>query len=445
MLDAARALYPFDPRLARETALDALTAARVAGRFAVGGGLPAVCRAVQTMPVPDGSRATVGDLLLDALATVDNDGLTAAVPLVRQSLAALQSTEHAPADEMRWLIYGGWAAGVLGDIETVRILGARSVQLARDNGALVMLTRALHNLAISELLSGSISDAEEHFAAGRNLVAPQSTLIDLGELLVLAWRGYESVRTEAEVHLRAATERSHGWVIGYIEYALATLELSVGRYREALLHVNAALTDGSYLLTTVLLPDAVEAAVRSDDRGSATAARAGCAERAQLCDTPLALGLYARVRALVADGAIERDYRESIDTLRSVRGFAHIARSHLVYGEWLRRQGRRVDAREQLGTALDMFESMGAHGFAQRARSELAATGEKVRKRSVETVDELTPQEAEVARLAAYGATNAEIAALMFISANTVDFHLRKIFRKLGITSRRDLRPRTGP
>jgi DNA-binding CsgD family transcriptional regulator len=442
MLDAARALYPFDARLARETALHALTAARAAGRFAEGGTW-AVSQAVKTMPVPDPSSATAGDLLLDALATLDNEGLAAAAPLLRTALAKLDATEHAPSDEMTWLIFGGWAAGVLGDLETVRVLGRRSVDLARDNGALVVLTRALHNLAISELVSGAISDAEVHFAAGRNLVAPQSTLIDLGELLVLAWRGDEIVRAEAELHLRVATERAHGWVIGYIEYGLATLELSASRYREALYHVNAALADSSYLLSAVLLPDAVEAAIRSNDRETAVMALAGCAERAQVCETALACGLYERSRALVETEDPERDYRASVDTLRSVRGLAHIARSHLVYGEWLRRQGRRLDARNELRTALDMFESIEARGFAKRARSELAATGENVRKRSVETVNELTPQEGEVARLAASGATNAEIAAMMFISANTVDFHLRKVFRKLGITSRRDLRSRS--
>jgi DNA-binding CsgD family transcriptional regulator len=441
MLTAARALYPLDARLARETVLAALTAAYMAGPFDTAGGTRAVARAARAMPVPAGSRATVGDLLLDALTTFEHQGLTAAAPLLRQSVAAVQSGTHPAQEEMHWLIFGGWAAGPLGDIEAMHVLATRSVQLAREQGALVVLTRALHNMAIAELLIGSLSDAESQFAAGRNLVTPQSTPVNLGDLLVLAWRDSgATVRAGADLKLREAAETGQGWMVAYIEYALTTLELSVGRYRDALVHVNAALAADSYLLSAVLPPDAVEAAVRSNEPHTAATALAVCEERARVSGTPLALGLYARSQALVAsDETAEGHYQEAIRTLRQVRGTAHIARTHLHYGEWLRRRGRRIDAREQLRTALDMFEAMGAKNFAQRSRSELEATGEKVRARSVETRNELTSQEAEVARLAAAGATNAEIGGKMFISPNTVDYHLRKVYRKLGVTSRRQL------
>jgi DNA-binding CsgD family transcriptional regulator len=339
------------------------------------------------------------------------------------------------------LTFGVWASGALGDIEAMHRLASRSVQLAREKGAFVLLTRALHNMAIADLLIGSVNDAETQFAAGRSLVTPQSTLIDLGDLLVLAWRGSGSVvRTEAAAKMREAVARSQGWMLVYIQYAVATLELSVGRYRDASAALEIALGEDSFLLPTTLFPDAVEAAVRSNDRHRAEAALSACEERARISGTSLARGLFARSQALLADGTeAARLYEDALSALSDVRGVSHVARTHLLFGEWLRRDQQRVPAREQLTTALALFDSMGAQNFAQRARSELAATGAKVRRRSVERRDELTPQEAHIARLAAEGATNAEIAADTFISANTVDFHLRKVYRKLQVTSRRQL------
>ena len=268
------------------------------------------------------------------------------------------------------------------------------------------LHRALHNLAIAELLLGSLSNAESQFAAGRNLVAPQSTLIDLGDLLVLAWAAPPQLcapRPQSSCTTRPP--KRAGWMVGYIEYTLATLELSVGgHYREALIHVNAALDADSYLLSAVLSPDAVEAAVRSNQPDAAATALAVSGERLASAARRSRSGCTARAQALISsDERAEDHYQASIDALRHVHGSTHIARTHLNYGEWLRRRGRRVNAREQLRTALDLFETMGAQNFARRSRSELEATGEKVRQRSVETRNALTPQEAEVARLAASG------------------------------------------
>jgi len=256
--------------------------------------------------------------------------------------------------------------------------------------------------------------------------------------MVLAWRGRETdVRAGAAA--LSAEAREFGLVVKWTEYAVVLLELGLGNY-----HAASSLASDHWnqdvMLGAVRAADAVEAHVRSGNNATAHAALAYLAERAVANQSALDLGLLARSQALMtSDSDAEASFRESIVKLEIRGARLQLARSQLVYGEWLRRQKRRRDARQQLEAARDTFESMGANGFADRARVELLATGAHARKRVDETRHDLTPQESQIARLAAGGATNPEIAARLFISANTVDYHLRKVYRKLDIKSRHDL------
>ena len=236
-----------------------------------------------------------------------------------------------------------------------------------------------------------------------------------------------------------AAEQGEGWKLSWLEYARSVLELGTGHYEEALAAVPRAYEENA-LLSAFALPDLIEAAVRCGQRAFAERAVERVARHAAPSPTPLALGLLARSRALLADGSdAETLYQEAITHLRQARGSGHLARAHLLYGEWLRRARRRRDAREHLRTAHRMFDEMGAAAFAQRASLELAATGETARRRAQAHSSNLTPQELQVAALAAAGFTNLEIASRLFISPKTVDYHLGKVFRKLGVGSRRQL------
>ena len=256
--------------------------------------------------------------------------------------------------------------------------------------------------------------------------------------MVAAWRGCETdVRAEAAT--LAAEAREFGLVVRWTDYAVMILELGLGNY-EAASALAWDVWNQDVLLGDVRAVDAVEAHVRSGKDAAARAALEHLGERAVANQSALDLGLLARGRALLgSDSEAEADYHDSIAELETCGAKLQLARTRLVYGEWLRRQRRRRDARVELEAARDIFELMGARGFADRARIELLATGARARKRVDETRHELTPQEAQIARLAAGGATNPEIATRLFISANTVDYHLRKVYRKLDISSRRDL------
>jgi DNA-binding CsgD family transcriptional regulator len=226
----------------------------------------------------------------------------------------------------------------------------------------------------------------------------------------------------------------------YANLSLSIFELAEGRYEKALAAAQSVADADAMGYSCQALPTVVEAAMRCNNRDVATGALACLAEQATASDTPWALGLLARCRALVADGSRAGAlYEEALDHLGKTSWRTEVARTHLLYGEWLRRQRRRTEAREQLRRAFDMFETMGARAFAERARVELLATGERARTRRAETAHDLTSRELQIARLAAQRATSREIAGQLFISANTVDYHLRKVFQKLGIASRHDL------
>jgi DNA-binding CsgD family transcriptional regulator len=230
--------------------------------------------------------------------------------------------------------------------------------------------------------------------------------------------------------------------LAIIRWASALLYNGLGRYEEALVAAQqAGENPHEFLFSTLALAELIEAAARSGKPESAVGALRRLSEHTRASGTHWALGVEARSRALLSDDeAAERLYREAIDQLARTCVRLELARAHLLYGEWLRRQRRRLDAREQLRHAHTLFTDFGMEAFAERARAELEATGEHARKRTVETRDDLTPQEAQISRRASDGATNQEIAAQLFISPSTVDYHLRKVFRKLGVKSRHQLK-----
>jgi DNA-binding CsgD family transcriptional regulator len=305
---------------------------------------------------------------------------------------------------------------------------------------MVQLSNGLLFLAMSELLNGSLTTARAYFGERAEILAALGIEVDVGRVVVAAWAGREpEARAEATAVTAYATRRKQGWMLVFVEYALMVLDLGLGNYEAAFARSTREYQDDSFVVV-VAFPGYIEAAVRCGQRSAAATALEQFAARALTHPTSLTLGLLARSRALLADDdAAEGLYREAIDRLLDSRADLQSARAQLVYGEWLRRQNRRIDAREQLRTAFERFASVGAAAYAERARSELLATGERARKRGVDTADDLTPQERHVAILASRGATNPEIAAKLYVSPSTVDYHLRKVYRKLGVTSRRQL------
>jgi len=441
LFNAAQQLAALDIGQARAALLDALTAARISGRLAASGvDDNDVARAARSTPLPPQSAVTVGDLLLDADATLLLDGPDAAAPLLRQAVTALLAAPLNSADMLSWTEVGCRAAGALGDDDALHALANRLEQQAREQGAVLPLSVALIFRLASELFAGALSQARACFTERGAIEAARGGNCELGQALVLAWRGQVSeARAQAASAERVAVEQGQGWKLSWLEYARSVLELGTSHYEEALAAVPCAYEDNP-LLSAFALPDLIEAAVRCGQRAFAERAVERVARHAAPSPTPLALGLLARSRALLADGSdAEALYQEAITHLRQARGSAHLARAHLLYGEWLRRAKRRRDAREHLRTAHGMFEEMGAGAFAQRASLEIAATGETARRRAPARSSNLTPQELQVAALAAAGSTNPEIASQLFISPKTVDYHLGKVFRKLDVGSRRQL------
>jgi DNA-binding CsgD family transcriptional regulator len=347
---------------------------------------------------------------------------------------------------LRWLGLCGHAATELWDDEAIHALAHSRVELARAAGALATLPNALAQLGGYEVLVGRFDAAEGWFQESREIAAATGNpgllgRVDPGRLILSVWRGSEAeARTLAEVSTRDATARGQGIFVSFAQHALAILDIGLGHYREALTAAQEASEDNPFCVTTAILPDIVEAAVRCGERDVAAAAVERLADTAIPSGTEWGLGMLARSRALLAEGeAAEQLYEEAIDHLKRCRVTPQLARARLIYGEWLRRERRRRDARKQLRMAHEIFASMGAAAFADRAGVELYATGERTHRRTVEAVDLLTPHEVHIARLAAEGASNLQIAAQLFISPRTVEYHLSKVFRKLGIGSRTQL------
>jgi DNA-binding CsgD family transcriptional regulator len=440
LLDAARRLESLDPGLARETYLEALRAASIGGRL--GSGVVAAAQAARTAPPPAGAPRPV-DLLLDGLAVRFTNGYAASAPTLKQALKALRDEDHRPGQDVRWPGFARRVAPDLFDEETWRAIAIRNVQIARETGALAVLPLALNYLAQLRIFEGELDAAETLLDEADAITeATGTTPIVIATLLLAGCRGDEA-RASAliEASEAEAIARGEGVILTFGEHARAVLHNGLGHYEAALAPAQSASARDQLMVSVWSVPELIEAATRSRRTEIAAEALEHLSERTRAAGTELALGIEARSRALLSEGDVaEGLYREAIERLGRTRIRLDLARAYLVYGEWLRREGRRVDAREQLRAAHDMLAAMGIEAFAQRARRELWATGETVRKRTVETREELTAQEAQIARLAAEGRTNPEIGGVLFISARTVEWHLRKVYPKLGITSRRELR-----
>ncbi|MFH8561463.1 AAA family ATPase [Streptomyces sp. NPDC017988] len=446
LLDAAGRLTRVDEAQAREAYLDAIGSAVFAGRIHERTGVREVAEAARTALL--GSQpARPTDLLLDGLVTWFADGCVEGAPLLRSALRAFRRAAGRDAgDATRWLWLTWLVAGDLWDDETWHELTTHAVRSARETGALNFLPLALGYRAALSVHTGD-------FDLASTLIDEAATITEVTghspmaypSLLLMAWRG-EDARA-AEVMRSAvgdATSWGEGRAIGLGHYLLAVLYNGLGQYPDALTHAGQAVEHEDASVVGFALAELVEAAARSGAPDAAGAALGRLEERAGASGTDWALGVLARSRALLCDGpAADRLYREAIEHLGRSRIAVHLSRAHLVYGEWLRRENRRVDAREHLRTAHEMLQGFGASAFAERARRELLATGETVRRRHVEVDDlreALTAQEGQVARLAADGMTNSEIGAALFISPRTVEWHLGKVFTKLDVKSRNKLR-----
>ncbi len=443
LLEAAERLERLDPTLARETYLDAFAAALSADRLARGGDPREVAAAVLAADWDPSTRAC--DLLLDGLALLTFQGYAAGAPRLKVALRAFRDDEQlSEEDELRWLWLACRVARAVADDEAWDELTARHLELARRAGAFSALPVALTDRALVELFSGRIGVAMSLAAESDAVVEATGSHVTLRTSIVLAnWRGRDAEAVALiEARRQDVLRRGEGLWLSATDWGSAIRYNGLGRYEDALTAAEGAAEAARGLgPSMLLLAELTEAAVRSGQAERATGPLAQLAEIAQAAGTDWALGIHARAAAMLAEGeAAERLYREAIERLSHLKTRATLARAHLLYGEWLRREHRRVDAREQLRAAYTMLSDMGMEAFAERARRELQATGETVRKRTVETLDELTPQEVQVARLAADGQTNPEIAAQLFLSPRTVEWHLTKMFGKLGISSRKQLR-----
>jgi DNA-binding CsgD family transcriptional regulator len=441
LLNAAQRLERLDPELARETYLDAWGAALFAGRMASSGSLVEVSRAAKSAPRPT-RPLRASDLLLDGLSTFATEGCAAAEPLLRRATAAF-ANEASPAQEnFRW----GWlttiAAKIIWDEDGWRTVSARFLREGRDAGALARLPIDLTDWAFFATRCGDFDTAADAIAELEAITKATGThLAPYAQLLLAAFRGQEDALPLIESTIRDAGTSGQELGALWAEWASAILFNGLARYDRALASAQRAAEETPPLqFSPWASAELVEAAVRSARPEIAAGALEPVMAATAPCNTDWGLGIQARCRALVSEGeSAERLHREAIERLSRTRLRPEIARAHLLYGEWLRRENRRLDAREQLRSAHEMLVTIGMEGFAERARNELLATGEKVRKRTVETRDDLTAQERQIARLARDGLSNPEIGARLFLSPRTVEWHLRNVFVKLHIRSRREL------
>jgi DNA-binding CsgD family transcriptional regulator len=445
LLEAAKQLELFDAVLARETYAEAFAAAMYAGRLAKSVGVVEVAKSARAAKRAGASPqpARVQDLLLDGQALLVTERPRAATPMLKRALGAVRGGSLSNEDALRWLWLACIAALQLWDYESWRVLSDRYVQLARDAGALTVLPLALNYCVGSRVCAGEFAAAEAFGEEARGVsLAIANPDVSISSLNLVGWRGRQPEALEL-IHAsdRDAAARGEGRRIGAGQYAAAVLYNGLGRYQLALAAAQRALEYPLELATSRwALPEQIEAAVRTGQPEHAALALRQLSESTRASGTDWAVGIEARARALLSEGEVaDCLYREAIERLRHTRVRSELARAHLLYGEWLRRENRRLDARDQLRAAHKALTSMGAEAFADRAARELLATGATVRKRTSDTADDLTAQEAQIARMARDGASNREIAARLFISHKTVEYHLRKVFAKLSISARADL------
>src|SRR5215831_12275796 len=443
LLKAAKRLEQLDRGLARENYLSAWMAAMFAGRLVGAGDLLEVSRAARALPAPTDPPCPA-DLILDGLALLVTDGPAAAAPALRHVVTAFTGPGISAAEGLRWGWFAQAAASALWDDHAWHAMLVRQVRLARDAGALDQLPITLGALGTAAVWSGDFTAAGSLIAEADAVCgATGSRAAPFAAMMLASLRGDQAEAAPLiEATIARAAAGGQGIAVAYAHWVAAILANGLGRYEEALAAARHASEDTFTLnISMWALPELVEAAARSGNTDVVAGALERLAETTQAGGTDFGLGLEARCRALLSAGAdADHLYREAIGRLSRTRLRPELARAHVLYGEWLRREGRRVDARGQLRAALDQFTSIGMEAFAERARRELIATGGKVRKRSAETRGELTPQEEQIARLARAGRTSPEIGAQLFLSTRTVEWHLGKVFTKLGIGSRRDLR-----
>jgi len=440
LLKAAWRLEPLEPEVSRETYLEALAAAILVGGLGLSRGTAEVAEAVRAGP-PAQLPPLTTDLLLDALAVRYTEGYAAAVEPLKQALQAFCDAGSSDAIT-RWLWLACRIARDLWDDEIWHTLTTRGVQFARDAGAIAILPYALTTRALLDVQCGDFAAASALVDQADAIAAAMGNPpLVYASLSLAAWRGQEDRAPELfEAASQDARHRGEGIAITAARLSMAVLYNGLGRYREALAFARDASNHDELGLLGWSLVELIEAAVRSGEPAVAAVAFQRLSQRTRLSGTEWALGIEARSHALLSDGRAAEDlYFEAIDRLGRTRIKGQLARAHLVYGEWLRRQGRRVDARGPLHAAHELFAAMGAEAFAQRAHRELLATGERARSRTVDTHNQLTAQEREISFLARDGLSNPEIGARLYISPRTVEYHLHKAFQKLGITSRKEL------
>jgi len=444
LLKAAKRLEPIDSDLARDTYLDALNAALFAGRLASPGGRPQeVAAAARAAPRPS-HPPRAPDLLLDGFAANFTEGYSAGLPILRRAMGAFDR-ETSAEEDLRWLWLACIAAVHLWDYDRWDTFSSRHVRLTRDAGALSELALALIQRVYALLFAGELVAAASLVEEVQVVTeATGSRIAPYGDLCLAALRGREGdMSSLATATKEEVVQRGEGLGIGLTDWATAVYNNGLGHYENAMAAAEKAseyLVDVSVTVNWGLV-ELIEAAARCGLPERGTDAVRQLSEATRASGTDWALGVEARSRALLSEGdTADRLYREAIERHGRTRMRAELARAHLVYGEWLRRENRRTEARDHLRAAHEMLADMGMEGFAERARGELLATGETVRKRTVDTLTDLTAQEAQIAKLARDGRTNQEIGSQLFISPRTVEWHLGNVFTKLGITSRKDLR-----